>query len=129
LGGMVEAIEIGYPQQEILNSAYQTQKRIEEKEEIIVGVNEFKSEKEEKLEVLKIDEEIEEKQKEKLKVLRKKRNQKEVDHSLENLKKAAIEKVNIFSYVIKCVESYATIGEITKVLKEIYGEYKENLVI
>jgi len=129
LGGMVEAIEIGYPQQEILNSAYQTQKRIEEKEEIIVGVNEFKSEKEEKLEVLKIDEEIEEKQKEKLKVLRKKRNQKEVDHSLENLKKAAIEKVNIFSYVIKCVESYATIGEITKVLKEIYGEYKENLII
>ncbi|MFA6996891.1 MAG: acyl-CoA mutase large subunit family protein [Defluviitoga tunisiensis] len=129
LGGMVKAIEIGYPQQEILNTAYRTQRRIEEKEEIIVGVNEYKSENDEKIEILKLDEDIEKKQKEQLRALKTDRNQKEVYYSLERLKKAACENENLFPYVIKCVESYATIGEITKVLKEIYGEYHENLSI
>lgn len=129
LGGMVKAIEIGYPQQEILNTAYRTQRRIEEKEEIIVGVNEYKSDIEEKLEILKIDENIEKKQKEQLRALKIDRNQREVNYSLESLRKAALENENLFPHVIKCVESYATIGEITKVLKEIYGEYHENLSI
>jgi methylmalonyl-CoA mutase N-terminal domain/subunit len=129
LGGMVKAIEIGYPQQEILNTAYRTQRRIEEKEEIIVGVNEYKSDIEEKLEILKIDENIEKKQKEQLRELKIDRNQREVNYSLESLRKAALENENLFPHVIKCVESYATIGEITKVLKEIYGEYHENLSI
>lgn len=129
LGGMVKAIEIGYPQQEILNTAYRTQRRIEEKDEIIVGVNEYKSEIEEKLEILKIDEDIEKKQKAQLRALKADRNQREVNNSLECLRKAALENENLFPYVIKCVESYATIGEITKVLKEIYGEYHENLRI
>ena len=87
LGGMVKAIEIGYPQQEILNTAYRTQRRIEEKEEIIVGVNEYKSENDEKIEILKLDEDIEKKQKEQLRALKTDRNQKEVYYSLERLKK------------------------------------------
>jgi methylmalonyl-CoA mutase N-terminal domain/subunit len=129
IGGMVKAIEDGYPQKEILNSAYKTQKRIENKEQIIVGVNEYNSDKKEKIDILKVDEEQEEKQIEKLKNLKKKRDTTKVEQSLNRLKKAAINEENLFPYVIECVENYSTIGEITKILKEVYGEYRESTTI
>jgi len=129
IGGMVKAIEDGYPQKEILNSAYKTQKRIENKEQIIVGVNEYNSDKTEKIDILKLDEEQEEKQIEKLKNLKKQRDNVKVEESLNNLKKAAINEDNLFPYVIECVENYSTVGEITKILKEVYGEYRESTTI
>ncbi|MDY6894050.1 MAG: methylmalonyl-CoA mutase family protein [Thermotogota bacterium] len=129
IGGMVQAIEDGYPQKEILNSAYKTQKRIENKEQIIVGVNEYNSDKKEKIDILKVDEEQEEKQIEKLKNLKKQRDNVKVEESLNSLKKAAINEDNLFPYVIECVENYSTIGEITKILKEVYGEYRESTTI
>jgi len=129
IGGMVKAIEDGYPQKEILNSAYKTQKRIENKEQIIVGVNEYNSDKKEKIDILKVDEEQEEKQIEKLKNLKRQRDTTKVEQSLNRLKKAAINEENLFPYVIECVENYSTIGEITKILKEVYGEYRESTTI
>ncbi len=129
IGGMVKAIEAGYPQKEILNSAYKTQKRIENKEQIIVGVNEYNSEKKEKIDILKVDEEQEEKQIEKLKNLKKQRDNTKVEQSLNRLKKAAVNEENLFPYVIECVENYSTVGEITKILKEVYGEYRESTTI
>ncbi|ABX31283.1 methylmalonyl-CoA mutase, large subunit [Petrotoga mobilis SJ95] len=129
IGGMVKAIEDGYPQKEILNSAYKTQKRIENKEQIIVGINEYNSDKKEKIDILKVDEEQEEKQIEKLKNLKRQRDTTKVEQSLNRLKKAAINEENLFPYVIECVENYSTIGEITKILKEVYGEYRESTTI
>ncbi|PNR87354.1 methylmalonyl-CoA mutase [Petrotoga sp. 9T1HF07.CasAA.8.2] len=129
IGGMVKAIETGYPQKEILNSAYKTQKRIENKDQIIVGVNEYNSEKKEKIDILKVDEEQEEKQIEKLKNLKKQRDNTKVEQSLNRLKKAALNEENLFPYVIECVENYSTVGEITKILKEVYGEYRESTTI
>ena len=129
IDGMVKAIEAGYPQKEILNSAYKTQKRIENKEQIIVGVNEYNSDKKEKIDILKVDEEQEEKQIEKLKNLKKQRDNSKVEESLNRLKKAAINEENLFPHVIECVENYSTIGEITSILKEVYGEYRESTTI
>ena len=129
LGGMVNAIINGFPQKEILNTAYNTQKKIENKEEIIVGVNDFKTNKEEKIEILKVDETIEEKQIEKLKELKKHRNIEKINISLNALEEAVKKGENLFPYVIECVESYATIGEIIKVLKKVFGEYRESLIL
>jgi methylmalonyl-CoA mutase N-terminal domain/subunit len=129
IGGMVKAIEIGYPQKEILNSAYKTQKKIEDKEQIIVGVNKYNSDAEEKVEMLKMDENIEERQIQKLKKLKSERDTNKIEKSLERLKKAATIRENLFPFVIECVENYATIGEIIKTLKEVYGAYEENLTI
>ncbi|RAO99497.1 methylmalonyl-CoA mutase [Petrotoga sp. 9PW.55.5.1] len=129
IGGMVKAIEIGYPQKGILNSAYKTQKKIEDKEQIIVGVNKYNSDAEEKVEMLKMDENIEERQIQKLKKLKSERDTNKIQKSLERLKKAATIRENLFPFVIECVENYATIGEIIKTLKEVYGVYEENLTI
>lgn len=129
IGGMVKAIEIGYPQKGILNSAYKTQKKIENKEQIIVGVNKYNSDTEEKMEMLKMDENIEERQIQKLKKLKSERDTNKIEKSLQRLKKAATIRENLFPFVIECVENYATIGEIIKTLKEVYGVYEENLTI
>lgn len=129
IGGMVKAIEIGYPQKGILNSAYKTQKKIENKEQIIVGVNKYNSDTEEKMEMLKMDENIEERQIQKLKKLKSERDTNKIEKSLQRLKKAATIRENLFPIVIECVENYATIGEIIKTLKEVYGVYEENLTI
>jgi methylmalonyl-CoA mutase N-terminal domain/subunit len=129
IGGMVNAIEAGYPQKEILNSAYKAQQRIENKEQIIVGVNEYNSDKTEKIDILKVDEEQEEKQIEKLKNLKNQRNNSKTEESLTRLKKAATNGDNLFPYIIECVENYSTVGEITNILKEVYGEYRESTTI
>lgn len=129
IGGMVKAIEIGYPQKGILNSAYKTQKKIENKEQIIVGVNKYNLDAEEKVEMLKMDENIEERQIQKLKKLKSERDTNKIEKSLQRLKKAATIRENLFPIVIECVENYATIGEIIKTLKEVYGVYEENLTI
>ncbi len=135
MGGMVKAIEIGYPQKEIAEASYQFQRAAEAKEKIIVGVNEFAIE-EKQPEILYIDESVGRAQSEKLKKLRARRDNEEVGRRLDALKKAAaqepvvshdgnISRANTMPYIIDCVRAYATVGEICQALREVYGTYEE----
>ena len=125
MGGMVEAIEAGFPQKEIQESAYWYQKAVEKKEKIIVGVNEFEISEEAPIEILKVDEAVEKKQIEALKKLRKERNNREVKSALEKLKETAKGTDNLMYPIIDAVKAYATLGEICDVLREVFGEYIE----
>ncbi|SDC57494.1 acyl-CoA mutase large subunit family protein [Geotoga petraea] len=129
MGGMVKAIENGYVQKEILNTAYDTQLKIENKKDVIIGVNKFSTKEENPREVLKLDPTVEEKQKDKLKKLREKRDNKKVENALKALKKAANSDENLMEYIIEAVQSYATLGEITNVLRDVYGEYNESVIL
>ncbi|MEE1947227.1 methylmalonyl-CoA mutase family protein [Pedobacter sp. KR3-3] len=123
MGGSVNAIENGYIQQEIANSAYQYQKEIESAERIIVGVNKFTQETEALTEVLNIDESIRTIQTEKLNKLKAERNNDAVKISLENLRDAAKTERNLMPYILAAVEEYATLGEIADSLRSVFGEY------
>jgi methylmalonyl-CoA mutase, N-terminal domain len=135
MGGMVKAIERGYPQKEIAEAAYQYQRAVEAKEKLIVGANEFTIE-EEPPEILYIDEKPRENQTRKLKTLRSRRSNDEVRRRLDALKRAAaqeptaardgkISDVNTMPYIIEAVRAYATVGEICDALREVYGTYEE----
>ena len=124
LGGMVEAIQQGFPQREIARSSQWYQRAIEKKEKIVVGLNEF-MEEEEVIETLKIGPEIEKRQIKEVKGIRKKRNKKKWEASLERLKGAAEGKENLMPYIIDAVKAYATVGEVSNTLKGVFGEYKE----
>ncbi len=125
MGGAVRCIESGYFQEEIARSAYEHQKKIESRERRVVGVNEFQSDKLEVPSVLKVDPELENKQCEHLKQLRASRDQNRVTSCLESLKKAAQSEVNVVSPVLAAVESYATVGEISDIFRQVWGEYHE----
>jgi methylmalonyl-CoA mutase N-terminal domain/subunit len=129
LGGVIPAIEMGFFQKEIANAAYRYQKEIEEKQRIIVGVNEF-VEKEEKIEIpiLYIPPEVEIKQREALAKLRQERNNDVVKEKLEALRQAAIDEKNIMPYVLDCARNYVTLGEMVDELKKVYGVYEESIV-
>jgi len=135
MGGMVKAIERGYPQKEIAESAYQYQRAVEAKEKIIVGVNEFAIE-EEPPNILYIDESVARQQSAKLKALRARRSNDEVSRALDALKKAAaaepkaglngnVSSANTMPYIVNAVRAYATIGEICEALRQVYGTYTE----
>ncbi|HKW74588.1 MAG TPA: methylmalonyl-CoA mutase family protein [Terriglobales bacterium] len=135
LGGMVKAIEAGYPQKEIAEASYQYQRAVEAKEKIIVGVNDFAIE-EQQPEILYIDESVGRHQSEKLKKLRARRNNGEVQRCLDALKRAAaqspsqppdgrISEANTMPYIVDCVRAYATVGEICDALRAVYGTYEE----
>lgn len=124
MGGMVKAIELGFPQREITNSAYWYQKAVERKEKIIVGVNAFEMEHE-PISILKIDESVAKQQLERLKDVKEKRNSAQVKQDLKDLRKAAEDGVNLMPPILKCVKSYATLGETVEALKEVFGEYEE----
>ena len=135
MGGMVKAIERGYPQKEIAESAYQYQRAVEAKEKIIVGVNEFAIE-EEPPNILYIDESVARQQTAKLKNLRARRSSDEVGRALDALKKAAsqepksgsdgnVASANTMPYIVNAVRAYATVGEICEALRQVYGTYTE----
>ncbi len=124
MGGMVKAIELGFPQREIADSAYKYQKAVERKEKIIVGVNTFQMDHE-SIPILHIDESVPRQQLERLKEVKKTRNQAKVKQNLQDLKKAAEDSQNLMPLLIKTVKSYATLGEIVDSLKEVFGEYRE----
>lgn len=135
MGGMVKAIERGYPQKEIAESAYQYQRAVEAKEKIIVGVNEFTIE-EEPPHILYIDESVARQQSEKLKNLRARRSNEDVRRALDALKKAAaqepkagsngtISSANTMPHIVDAVRAYATVGEICEALRQVYGTYTE----
>lgn len=125
MGGAVKAIELGYIQNEISRSAYEYQMKIESKEKIIVGVNEFKSDEKQKVEIFRLNEEAIQRQIEKLRKLKVERDNDKVNASLKRLKESALLGENLMPSILECVEVYATLGEISDVLREVWGEYRE----
>jgi methylmalonyl-CoA mutase N-terminal domain/subunit len=128
MGGAVKAIEKGYMQREIVESAYQHQREVENKQRTIVGLNQFKTEEKTPIKTLRINPEVEKKQIQKLQVLKKKRNKKKAAAALNELRKATEANVNLMPFMVKTVKEYATLGEICNVLREIYGEHKPSTV-
>jgi methylmalonyl-CoA mutase N-terminal domain/subunit len=124
MGGMVKAIELGFPQKEITNSAYWYQKAVEKKDKIIVGVNVFEKEHE-PISLLEIDESVAIQHLSRLREVKRTRNSAHVLQDLHDLKKAAEDEVNLMPFILKCVKSYATLGEIIGALKEVFGDYEE----
>lgn len=129
LGGVLKAIELGFFQQEIADSAYSYQKSLEEEKKILVGVNRFQEEESLKMEILKIHPEIEKKQKARLNEIKEGRQSKLVEESLFELQRAASSEENLLPYILEAVKSYATLGEMISVLKEVFGTYRERAVI
>lgn len=129
MGGMVEAIERGYPQKEIAESAYIFQQAVEARERIIVGVNDFIAENEAPLGILYIDESAGETQLARLAQVRARRSQAAVDRALDELKRAAAGGDNTMPPILDAVRAYATVGEMCDALRLVWGEYEEIPVI
>ncbi len=129
LGGVIRCIEMGFIQKEIQNSSYEFQKRVEAKEEIIVGVNNFKEGDEASIPILKISPALEKKQVNRLKKYKKSRKQKKVEESLEKIRKAAQGGTNLIPLFVEALENKATLGEISDSLRRVFGVHKENVVI
>jgi methylmalonyl-CoA mutase, N-terminal domain len=127
LGGMIAAIEKGFPQREIREAAWHYQREIERKERIIVGVNDYVMDEEEPIDILIINPEVEKRQIERVRELRASRAQEGWQGALEALRKAAIAKENLMPPIINAVKAYATVGEICTALKDVFGEYEEPL--
>jgi methylmalonyl-CoA mutase N-terminal domain/subunit len=127
MGGMIAAIEKGFPQREIREAAYRYQREIERRERVIVGVNEYVMEEKEPLDILVIDPAVEKRQIERVRELRASRDQQRWRRALEALRKAAAGKENLMPPIIEAVKAYATVGEVCAALKEVFGEYEEPL--
>ena len=125
-GGMVEAIEAGFPQRDIQESAYQYQKAVERGEQTIVGVNRYAMDEEmHKTEILQIDENVRAHQLERLQKVKSTRDNGAVSNVLEKLKKAAVAGENLMPITVEAVKAYATVEEICTALRDIYGIYEE----
>ncbi|TWH56452.1 methylmalonyl-CoA mutase [Desulfitobacterium sp. LBE] len=127
-GGVLAAIHQNFFQQEIADAAYRYQKEIEGKDRIIVGVNGFQTEEALEIDLLKIDPEIERNQAQRVKELRAARDNLHVQNTLAALKATALSSDNLIPKIIDAVRAYATEGEIVAVLKEVFGEYREQSV-
>jgi len=126
MGGMVEAVEKGFPQREIQESAYQYQKALERGEQTIVGVNKYAMDDEpQEVPILVIDESVRNHQVERLETVRVKRDAGEVQRTLDTLRKAAQRGENTMPATIEAVRAYATLGEICSALRDVYGVYEE----
>jgi methylmalonyl-CoA mutase, N-terminal domain len=125
LGGMVAAVEKGFPQREIHEAAYTYQKQLERHEKVIVGVNEFVTDEKRPIDILVIDEAVAHRQTEKLAELRKTRDNARVQSTLEALASAADTDKNLMPYILECVRAYATLGEMCDVLRRVFGTYEE----
>jgi methylmalonyl-CoA mutase N-terminal domain/subunit len=125
MGGAIKAIESGFIQGEIGESAYQYQKEIETRKRIIVGLNQFQIEEEPLRDILRIKPEVEQYQKEKLARVKKERDNTKVKETLAVLKKAAQGTDNVVPPILEAVKVYGTLGEISDTLREVFGEYRE----
>ncbi|HVP27144.1 MAG TPA: methylmalonyl-CoA mutase family protein [Candidatus Bathyarchaeia archaeon] len=125
MGGAVAAIEKGFMQREITESAYRFQKEVEAKKRVVVGVNDFVSEEEVPMKLLQIDPAVEKKLVAQLGEVKQRRNKTRVDEALSELRRAAEqENVNLMPLILEAVKEYATLGEICGALREVFGEYK-----
>jgi methylmalonyl-CoA mutase N-terminal domain/subunit len=129
MGGMVKAIEMGFPQREIAESAYRYQREIDTKERIVVGVNEFTTEEPLRIPILKMDPEGERRHLERLRRVRRERDNRAVREKLAALRRAAKGVENLMPYILEAVREYATLGEIMGVFREVFGEYKEPSIL
>ena len=125
-GGMIEAIEAGFPQREIWDAAYQYQRSIDSKEKLVVGMNAFQFPDDERYEALYIDESVTGEQINALNRVRQSRDKRAVEQSLERLRNAAADpNANTMPSIIDCVKAYATVGEISDALRAVFGTYQE----
>jgi methylmalonyl-CoA mutase N-terminal domain/subunit len=125
IGGAVAAIEKGFMQREITESAYRFQKEVEAKKRVIVGVNDFVSDEKVSMKLLQIDPAIEKKLVKQLKRIKRERNKEKVNEALSKLREAAEkENVNLVPFILEAVKEYATLGEVCCTLREVFGEYK-----
>ncbi|MCE7794358.1 methylmalonyl-CoA mutase family protein [Salipaludibacillus sp. CUR1] len=123
MGGAVSAVEKQYMQREIRRAAYDSQKRLENEEDIVVGVNKFQVGEEQAPDLLKVDEAFVEAQKDRLKQIRSERDEDYVHSVLEKLKQTAQDNGNLMYPIIEAVKAYATVGEICHSLRDVFGEY------
>lgn len=129
MGGMTEAIDAGFVQTEIQKSAYKYEMEIEELKRIIVGVNKYQIKEPEHKDLLKIDMKVQDEQIKFLKQIRSQRNNDEVNKKLEALRIAAEGSENLMPYILDAVKVYSSIGEICNTMRNVFGEYKEHVVI
>src|SRR5687768_3382805 len=129
MGGMVEAIEAGYPQREIAESAYEFQQAVEARERVIVGVNDFVAMDEEPIHILYIDESAGDTQLAKLEALRRTRDNDRVQRALDRLRDGAVGTANTMPLLLEAVRAYATVGEMCDALRDVWGEYVEEAII
>jgi methylmalonyl-CoA mutase N-terminal domain/subunit len=129
LGGMLRAIESGFVQTEIQKAAYEYQRAVETKEQVVVGVNDFIAEEERGIPTLRIDPQIEREQIQRLQALRGKRDSGKAKAAIAELERRAGTNENLLPAILGAVEAYATVGEISDALRRAFGEYKESVVI
>ncbi len=129
MGGMLKAIESGYPQREIQEAAYEYQRAVEAETEIVVGVNRFQINEDTTIPILKVDEKIERSQIERVRAVREKRNAQQAENALMKLEQAANGTENLLPKILDCVESYVTVGEISHRLRKVWGEYREAVTV
>jgi methylmalonyl-CoA mutase, N-terminal domain len=129
MGGMLRAIESGFVQGEIQKAAYEFQRAVEKKNQIVVGVNDYVADEERQIPTLRIDEEIERSQIARLNALRAKRDSAKTQAALAELQRRAATSENLLPAILAAVEAYATIGEISDALRRLFGEYQESVII
>jgi methylmalonyl-CoA mutase N-terminal domain/subunit len=129
MGGMIKAIESGFVQSEIQRAAYDFQRAVETKEQIVVGMNDYVASEERGIPTLRIDSEIERNQVQRLQALRAKRDSAKTKAALSELERRASTNENLLPAILASAEAYATVGEISDALRRVYGEYQESVVI
>ena len=129
MGGMVEAIERGFPQREIAESAYRFQQEFERRDKVIVGVNDFVQDDDPPIDVLYIDETAAETQLAKLDRLRRTRDHDRVGRALDALRAGARGTTNLMPPILEAVRAYATVGEMCDALRDVWGEYEETPIV
>ena len=129
LGGAARAIDLGYIQKEISDSAYKYQMEIESLDRIVVGVNKYQVEEEPPKGLLKVDPVVGEMQKKKIEDTKAQRNNALVNEKLESLRKACQGTENVMPFILDTVREYATLGEICGVMREVFGEYEQAVLL
>jgi len=129
MGGVIKAIECGFVQTEIQRAAYDFQRNVEKKEQIVVGVNAYVTPEQRQIPTLRIDADIERSQVARVETLRAKRDGSKTKAALGELERRAKTSENLLPAILGAVESYATVGEISDALRRVYGEYQESVVI
>jgi methylmalonyl-CoA mutase N-terminal domain/subunit len=125
-GGMIEAIEAGFPQREIWDASYQFQRSVDSREKVVVGLNAFKMEQEEPYDALYIEESVTAEQLESLQRVKARRDERAVQDALQRLRNAAADpNANTMPLIIDAVKTYATVGEISDAFRDVFGTYQE----
>lgn len=125
IGGMIKAVETGYVQREVARQAYEFEKGVQKGELIKVGVNKYTEGEEMEVELHEYRQESVKEQIQRLREVKRERDSHKVVRTLQDLEKAAREEKNVMPYLLECCKAYATVGEMTKIFKEVYGEFKE----